>query len=97
MKQTSVMVRTLNEFAVTPQFLHKHVELCAVAKAVNLDVMCIVEFESWLNTDVLNTEVVIRGYQSHKLDRNDVKARNVSEDNLRSVYEISLLTFSLGH
>ena len=48
--------------------LHKHDELCAVVEADNPDVICIVE--SWLSTEIHDTEIAICGYHSYRLDRN---------------------------
>ena len=48
--------------------MHKHDELCAVVGADNPDVICIVE--SWLSTEIHDTEIAICGYHSYRLDRN---------------------------
>jgi len=46
----------------------KYSELCAVVKAYNPDIVCIVE--SWLGDCVFDKEVAIPGYRTHRLDRN---------------------------
>ena len=46
----------------------KHDELCAVVEANNPDIICIVE--SWLCSDILDSEVDLPGYDVHRLDRN---------------------------
>ena len=47
---------------------NKHDELCAVVEADNPDVIFIVE--SWLSSEIHDTEVAICSYQSYRLDRN---------------------------
>ena len=46
----------------------KYDELCVVVEANNPDIVCIVE--TWLSSDILESEVALPGYQVHRLDRN---------------------------
>ena len=46
----------------------KHDELCVVVEANNPDIVCIVE--TWLSTDILDSEVHLPVYHVHRLDRN---------------------------
>ena len=43
-------------------------DLCAIVVALNPDIICIVE--SWLCSNISNSEITIIGYQVFRLDRN---------------------------
>lgn len=60
----SMSILYFNARSVVP----KHDELCMVVKVNNPDIVCIVE--TWLSADILDIEIVLLGYQVHRLDRN---------------------------
>lgn len=61
-KQLSIVY--FNARSLVPKFD----ELCSLVEAMQPDIVCITE--SWLCTDILDTEVRISGYSVHRLDRN---------------------------
>lgn len=49
-------------------YYRKVESLQLLAQAEDLDVICVVE--SWLNAEILDAEISLRGYQCYRRDRN---------------------------
>ena len=82
--------------------LPKHDELCLVVDVNNPDIICIVE--TWLSSEILDSEVTLPGYQVHRLERNRhgggilVYVRDSFVSNLLSSPDnLELLTLSIAN
>ena len=82
--------------------LPKHDELRLIVEVNNPDIICIVE--TWLSSEILDSEVALPGYQVHRLDRNRhgggilVYVRDSFVSNLLSSPDnLELLTLSIAN
>ena len=82
--------------------LPKHDELRLIVEVNNPDIICIVE--TWLSSEILDSEVALPGYQVHRLDRNrhgggiPVYVRDSFVSNLLSSPDnLELLTLSIAN